>query len=265
MSKDSLFPEAKLLQARAVFVGQRLNLKAFEKTARLALTPLTVRAGAQGCAVLFRYGAVVFFGLDAAEEAAFLREVTDFITTPFTDPATEDAELQLVTKKEAGVTPDHIKLPDFDVPHLQLVADVLAKSAVLNYYESAISGTFDQMEPLALDLQTRGVRDKNARTLLRHIGQTMFVQSKMVGRVEIEEKPELLWDHPELARLFALLEDEYELRERHQALNGKLDLIHKTAETLFGLLQDKRTLHVEWYITILIVIEIFISLWEMAH
>lgn len=265
MTQTTLFPDTETLQARALFVGQRLNLKAFEKTSRLALTPLTVRAGAQGCAVLFRYGAVVFFGLNAAEEAAFLKDIHDYIAVPFSDPASEEAELQRVAKKESGVTPDHIKLTDFDIPHIQLVADVLAKSAVLNYYEGAISGTFDQMEPLALDLQTRGVRGKHARTLLRQIGHTLFVQSKMVGRVEIEEKPELLWDHPDMGRLFALLEDEYELRERHQALNGKLDLIHKTAETLFGLLQEKRTLHVEWYITILIVIEIFISLWEMAH
>lgn len=84
----------------------------------------------------------------------------------------------------------------------------------------------------------------------------------MVGRVEVTEKPELLWDHPEHEQLYLRLEDEYELTERHAALDRKLSLISRTAETVLSILQDKRTLRVEWYITILIVIEIFITLGE---
>ncbi|MBB5347403.1 putative Rmd1/YagE family protein [Desulfoprunum benzoelyticum] len=37
----------------------------------------------------------------------------------------------------------------------------------------------------------------------------------------------------------------------------------RTAETLFGLLQNKRSLRVEWYILLLIVIEILLTLYEM--
>ena len=40
----------------------------------------------------------------------------------------------------------------------------------------------------------------------------------MVGRAEIGDKPELLWEHPELERLYALLETEFEIRERLAAL-----------------------------------------------
>jgi len=84
----------------------------------------------------------------------------------------------------------------------------------------------------------------------------------MMGWVEVSEKPELLWDHPEHERLYLRLEDEYELSERHAALDRKLSLLSRTAQTVLSILQDKRTLRVEWYITILIVIEIFITLGE---
>jgi len=84
----------------------------------------------------------------------------------------------------------------------------------------------------------------------------------MVGHVEIGDKPEVLWERPDLERLFAKLEDDLEIIERNSALKQKLDLVYKTAETMLGLLQDKRSLHVEWYIVILIVIEIFITLGE---
>ena len=103
------------------------------------------------------------------------------------------------------------------------------------------------------------------RELLRHIGDTLSIQGKMVGRVEVQEKPELLWESPELEQLYLRLEDEYELQERHLALERKLELIARTAETLLELLQHKRSLRVEWYIVILILVEIMITLHEKLY
>ena len=77
------------------------------------------------------------------------------------------------------------------------------------------------------------------------------------------EKPEILWEHPELERLYQRMADEYELRERHAALERKLELIYRSAETLLDLLHSKRTLRVEWYIVILIVVEVLLTLYEM--
>ena len=67
---------------------------------------------------------------------------------------------------------------------------------------------------------------------------TLLIEAKMIGRVEATEKPELIWDYPEYERLFMRLEDEYELSERQSALERKLSLISRTAETLLGILQN---------------------------
>lgn len=85
-------------------------------------------------------------------------------------------------------------------------------------------------------------------------------QQEMVGRIEVSEKPDLLWDHPELERLYARLEAEYELRDRYRALERKLELISRTAATVLDILQARRNLRVEWYIVILIVVETALAL-----
>jgi uncharacterized Rmd1/YagE family protein len=85
----------------------------------------------------------------------------------------------------------------------------------------------------------------------------------MVGRVEIQDKPELIWDQPELERLYVRLEAEYELRERNSILERKLAIISRTAETTINLLHNRRILRVEWYIVILIVIEVLLYSYEM--
>jgi uncharacterized Rmd1/YagE family protein len=73
----------------------------------------------------------------------------------------------------------------------------------------------------------------------------------------------LLWDRPDLERLFVRLEQEYEIRERREVLECKLNLISTTAQTLLELVQAQRTLRVEWYIVILIVVEIGLTLYEL--
>jgi len=258
-----LFSGEKRIQCRALFVGERLELRDFEKAQRLASNPLALTAGRHGCAVLFRYGVVVLFGLTAVEEVTFLTGLKTFVVNPF--EKTENDEVLLVEDlaQAEGVDRGKIILHELSLERLQLVAEVLAKSVVLGHYEANIAESFQRIEPLAEMLQQRGRPGSKGRQLLRHIGDTLSIQGRMVGRVEISEKPELLWNFPEYERLYLRLEDEYELSERHLALERKLELINRTAETMLSLLQNRRSLRVEWYITLLIVFEILLTLYQM--
>ncbi|MCB9987797.1 MAG: RMD1 family protein [Rhodospirillales bacterium] len=259
----SIFPKSTEIPVRALFIGQQINLKAFDKSQKLATAPFTVRAGTAGCAVIFRYGVIVLFGLDSAEEAIFIRNIEQWIIDPFDHPESEEALIIINSKQAESTDSEEIYLKNTTIERLQLIADILAKNVILSHYESHVSGIFDRIDPFAHDLQKNArINGRKARELLRHTGASLMIQSKMIGRVEVSEKPDLLWDHPELERLYLRLEDEYELTERHNALKHKLELVHQTAETLTGLLGERRTLHVEWYITILIVIEIFLGLGE---
>src|SRR3990172_9098795 len=67
----------------------------------------------------------------------------------------------------------------------------------------------------------------------------------------------------ELERLYALLETEFEIRERLAALGRKLDLVARTVRTLVELIDTRHSLRVEWYIVILIVVEILLTLYDM--
>jgi uncharacterized Rmd1/YagE family protein len=229
---------------------------------RMAVDPLVVAVGGQGCAALFRYGAVVLFGLEPVEEAAFIGRIQPFVGEPYDQPQTEDLDVVLDQKREGTFENNALTLRQFSVAYLQAVADVLAKSVVLAHYEAGVAAAFDLIEPLVVDLN-KGHGTRRSGDLLRYIGSSLLIQQCMVGRVEVAEKPDLLWDQPDLERLYVRLQNEYELRERHLALERKLSLIAQTAETLLELLQNKRSHRVEWYIVILIVFEILLTLYQM--
>lgn len=258
-----LFSDKDTINGRALFLGESLDLKALEIGTSLATQPLVVSAGEQGYAVLLRYGAAVLFGLGPVEEASFLISLKPFVVEPFSSPETEDVIIKRDATSSGRVENGTIWLQEFNIEQLQIVADVLAKSVVLAHYEKGTGKIFDQIEPFADSLQRSTKNERWGKELLRQLGRTLSIQHNIVGRVEIIDKPELLWDAPDLERLYVRLENEYEIRERHLALERKLDLISKTAETVLDLLQHNTALRVEWYVVILIVVEILLSLYDL--
>ena len=215
--------------------------------------------------MLFRYGAVVIFHMQPVEEAAFLKSLESVVGEPFETAESEEAEI--VVGDAGGQTEGvdvsgNIRLQRATMDRLLVVADVLAKSVILAYDENRVAAVFDRIEPVAERLHRAG-RSVSVRDLLGHIADVLITQHRMVGRVEVTEKPELVWDSSDLERLYVRLRDEYELTERDRALNRKLELISQTATTSLGLVQAQRSLRVEWYIVILIVVEIFLTLYGM--
>ncbi|MGD9000816.1 MAG: RMD1 family protein [Granulosicoccaceae bacterium] len=261
--QDQYLEGRERMQARALYVGERIDLQALESTDLLGTAPLVVKAGANGCAVLFRFGAVVLFDLTPIEEVSFLTGLAHMVTRAVELPESEEVEISVdpaaAEKMESNVIYMHV----LSIARLQMIAYILAKSVALAFYEKSIAGVVDRVEPLAANLQRKGTGGSQGKELLRHIGGTLLIQNKMIGRVEVLEKPELLWEHPELERLYLRLEDEYELSERHLALEKKMDLVSRTAETLIELARHRSTLRVEWYITILIVVEVIFTIYEL--
>ena len=252
------------ISAKAVLLGPRISLKSVPRENEIAAYPLTLKVSETGFAVLFRYGAVVMFGLSQAEEEEFLKEVLSHVPDIYEtrEEETEPIHLSKTAKKDS-INPNNITLCEWSIEKFQLIADILSKNIVLSKYENSIAATFDKIEPLAIDIEAKGTLSrKKTRELLQHIGTNLRVQRTIVGHVEIHDKPDLVWDNPDLERFYARLEDDYEIKERHDALKQKLDLVFHTAETLMGLLHSKQSLRVEWYITLLIVFDIVLHLSE---
>ena len=259
-----LFPETQRIAVRAMLIGERIDVRAFGSSDRLAAAPLLVRAGAGRAAAVLRYGAVVLFDMDANAEAAFLGAVRPHVSEPYPESDVESLIIAIVPGGDGTVNADGtISLTVASVERMQIVATVLAKSVVLGFYERGLAAAFDRIEPLAASLKRHGTIGAPGRELLREIGDVLLMHHKTVGRVEVAEKPDLLWDHPELERLYARLQDEYELTERARAVARKLDLISHTATTALDVIQTRRLLRVEWYIVVLIVIEIFLTLYDL--
>lgn len=260
----SVAARGETILVRALLLGERLDTRALEHCEKLATTPLTLRLADGGVAVLFRYGAVITFNVSPAAAAAFFEKLAPSIIAPYAVRETDETRLRVDPSLDEQIDPSGIMIVrDLSTVRLQVIADILAKSLVLAHHETRIAEIFDRIEPLAGALREKGLPGARGRDLLREIGDVLLIQHMMVGRVETGEKPELLWDHPELERLYLRFAEEYELRDRDRALDRKLELLSRTAETLLGLVQSRSSARVEWYIVALIVAELALSIYPL--
>jgi uncharacterized Rmd1/YagE family protein len=262
MSDQSKLP-GNQITVRALRLGDRIETAGLERNDVLSRVPLAFRYGEKGIVALFRYGVAVLVGMSPLEEDEVLRRLDGRIVNPAKQREQETVFIEFSPDKEDQVTPAGIiSVKVLTNEHTLLIADALATSVILAHDEREVAAVFDVIEPLARQLAEHGRTPGGRRSLLKHIGNALLVQQRVSGLVAVAEKPDVLWERPELERFYARLEDEYELKQRAEVLTRKLTVISDTANTLADIIDTERSLRLELIIVVLIAIDIVVGVYH---
>jgi uncharacterized Rmd1/YagE family protein len=253
----------KQIHVRALQIGERIEVKGLEREDTLSTVPLAFRTGGDGIAVLFKSGAVVFISMTPVEEEQLIRSLGDRVIEPLEDRETETVRLIVKPEEDALLSPaGDLQIKSADPDRLLLVAEALAMSVALAYEERRIAVAIDRINAVAETLQEGRLPRSPQSALLEQIGEALLIQQRLAERVDLDDKPDVLWDHPDLERFWARLVDEYDLIQRGRAISRKLDVIRGTADTLTDLMATRTSHRLEWYIIALILIEIVMSVYD---
>ena len=257
---------SKSKRVKALLLSDRIDTSNLEHDGVVSTAPLTYRFGKEGLVTLFRYGVVVIMGLTPREEETVLRNLQPRLIRPVTPSEEEIAQVDVVAEKDDQILPGGpIILKTMTPEHLIVIADALSKSVVLARDEREVAAVLELIEPFARQLAEHGRASAGRRTILKHIGNALLVQHRVSGRVAVAEKPDVVWDRHDLERLYARLEDEYELKERAEGLSRKLSVIADTAEVLTDIIDTRRSLRLEIVIVILIGVELLFAGYQTLH
>jgi uncharacterized Rmd1/YagE family protein len=255
---------ARRLRVRAILLGDRIDTAGLERSDMIASAPFAFRIGETGFAALFRYGVAVLAGLSPIEEDDILRKLAPRVAGPVARLDDEVALMEVTPDKEDQVPPGGpIQVRDLAPERFLVVADALAKSVAMAHNERQVSAVFDVIDPLARDLARAGRVPVDRRSILKLIGEALLVDHRMSGRVAVEDKPDVLWDRSDLERLYARLEDEYELTERARTLARKIGVVQETARALTDLIDAQRSVRLEATIVLLIVVEVIVTFYQL--
>ena len=259
-------PGTRRVTARALALGARLDAAGLERPDTISVNPLAFSVGHSGFVALYRFGVAVLVGLSPVEEDDFLRQIRPRVSGERERVDDESAILEVSPDGADQISPGGpIQVKDLSPQRLLVVADALAKNVSLARDEREVNAVLDIVEPFAAALSRTGRPPSTRRAMLRLIGQALLVQHRVSGSVAIEEKPDVLWDRPDLERLYARVEDEYELKERTLTLKRKIEVVEETARALTEVIEADRATRLEATIILLIVAEILLTLLQMFY
>jgi uncharacterized Rmd1/YagE family protein len=262
---DVSHPSRTGITARALLLGDRIDTIGLERNDVLSTQPLAFRTGNGGIVALFRYGVAVLIGMSALEEDEVIRQLAGRISRPAKRREEESTRIEIAPDKDEQILPGGaVVLKALTNEHALLIADALATSVILAHDERNVAAVFDSIEPLARELAEHGRRPGGRRSILKHIGNALLVQQRVSGLVAVAEKPDVLWERPDLERVYARLEDEYELKERADVITRKLTVISDTAKALADIIDTERSLRLEVIIVVLILLEICFTIYQIV-
>jgi uncharacterized Rmd1/YagE family protein len=209
---------------------------------------------------LYPFGVIVFLDVTRqgreAELARLLRArpglTTEVVREDFTVIEEEGASIRVA---EGALLVD--RLTD---ARAAIVAQTVAQSAAMEYYERIVEDLFARTGDLVARLETRGTVPLRVRPLHRFIGQAIGTRNEVLSVLHLLDKPDAVWDDPAMDRIYEDLRGEFDLADRYQALESKLRGVQESLELVLDVARDRRLVLLELAIVFLIVVELLLSL-----
>lgn len=250
--------------AETIYAGESLDLKKVQENIRQYAYlnrdhPLVVRLLKDQYAVLTKFGAVTFWDVPVRLRTEFLKEIQPFVKSKKGNYNYDEDTKVLVGSETTKITFDKIFLPELAVQEIKIISYVLSQSVALERYEDEIETSLSEIGTIVENLKSSGRALLTEKQLLKQIGNALSVKQTAVAHLSLFDKPEEVWESPELENLYNRMNAEYELQDRFDVLNEKIKYLSDTSQMLMNFLAEKRNVFLETIIILLFVVDL--ALW----
>lgn len=251
-------------QAETKYIGESIDLKKVQEGVKQYSflnreDPLVIKLLKDQYAVLTKFGAVTFWNVPARLRQQFLGEIQPYIKNKKEHyPYDEDTKVWVGGSTEK-VTFEKVYSAHLNVEKIKIISYVLSQSVALERYEDDIDSNLSELEAVVDNLKTKGKALFSEKELLKQIGRVFSVKQTTVVHLALFDKPESIWESPDLETLYNRMSSEYDLKIRFDVLDKKIDYLSDISKMMMEFLAEKRNAFLEIVIIILIVIEI--GLW----
>lgn len=252
------------MNATAVLVGESINLSTLVQKVRYYYDVFH-DVYEEKSIVVHRHGVVVFFDHSRSERNAYLETLQKHISQPHKTHEEEKLEVKISRTVAEGHQKDGVlHMKSLNKEKREIIAHLLTKSLLLDRYESRVQDVFASFSPIIEKMRTTPIYKLPKKTIQSLISRNFGLQHSIIGKIKISERPDILWEHESLNKIYDTLLVEYEIHERFEMLTEKISIIDHSAQALMVFLDNHKAHLLEWYIIILIVFEILFTLGEYA-
>ena len=251
-------------QAETIYIGESIDLKRVQEGVKQYSylnreDPLVVKLLKDQYAVLTKFGTVTFWNVPVRLRQQFLGEVRSYVKSKREHYLYDEDTKVLVGGNVEKVTFEKVYSAHLNVEKIKIISYVLSQSVALERYEDDIEKNLSEFEMVVDNLKTKGKALFSEKKLLKQIGRVFSVKQTTVVHLALFDKPESIWESPDLETLYNRMSSEYDLKVRFDVLDKKIDYLSDISKMMMGFLAEKRNAFLETIIIVLIIFEI--GLW----
>ena len=221
---------------------------------------LSFTTASGGDVFVYPFGAIVFRDMPVVERddaLARLRRARPGLTS-----ATVIEEF--TAREDPGATPDVaggvLTVDRLTPERARVISLTVAQSAAMEYYERIVEEMFGRTARLVDRMEARGTVPVSTRPLHRFIGAAISTRNEVLSILHLLDKPDEAWDDAAMDRIYDELRAEFDLVDRHRALETKLRSVQEALELILDVARDRRLVVLEATIVVLILFEIVLTL-----
>jgi len=247
----------------ALYLGKTLNLAEIEKKNDLALlarrrNSLLFQPTADRIAIVFSYGVVVLFNFDPKVSHKYVKQVIKYGEDTLETPKTEEYTIVIDPDQKMSVDFNSVTLNRIDPDKIHIIAEVLAQSVAIEYVEERAGQFVANFEKIHTALEKTGRIDISDREVHKVIGAGRNVVQYVITQLSLLDKPDATWEDKETEQLFIGMRKMFELEDRFQALQFRLNFINDSSAMILEIIQHRRGTWMEMVVIWLIVGEMLV-------
>ncbi|KAK7195208.1 YagE family protein [Novymonas esmeraldas] len=139
----------------------------------------------------------------------------------------------------------------------------LAQSAKIDYIELQVQALADSCSPLPRELRETGTVSVTERRLLQLRGEVLSYRLMLKSGSDLLDEPDFFWENSYLKPVFQATKEEYEISERVEALDNKLDAANEILSMLADDFSQRHGARLEWIVIWLVFVEVVIGVLEL--
>ena len=218
---------------------------------------------------VFRFGSVVFFNVSAKDAANILRAIknlsTDPIPTPFERKERFEIAISPQMQEFAHVNADIAMVKELNINNVAIVSKIMAQTVAFDSYNDMVDELLATFASINSTVKKTGNFTAMERdTLFKVVAQNNSLLIDMVAKLGIKDKSDTAWDLSQYAGLYDGMRDEFEIEDRFDQIEFKVNLIQQNAKFFLEILHNQKSDTLEWIIIVLISFECVLMILEMS-
>ncbi|KAI3721329.1 hypothetical protein L2E82_32338 [Cichorium intybus] len=217
--------------------------------------------------VVFQYGSIVLFNVRDHETDGYLKIVERYASGLLPETRKDEYEVKekptLETWMQGGL--DYIMLQYLNIDGIRTIGSVLGQSIALDYYIRQVDGMVGEFTDINRGMEKTGTFTMKRKKLFQLVGKANSNLADVILKLGLFERSDIAWKDAKYAQIWEYLRDEFELTQRFATLDFKLKFVEHNIRFLQEILQNRKSDFLEWVIILLIVAEIVISVYDIAH